>query len=87
MVAWWLMPQTPDPEVRGSSPTRVKRCCVLEQGTFTPQKALVIPRNWWLRPNKIEKLFTGTLRIKSTNQLTGGGSLGGAIAAWNARGT
>ena len=37
-VAWWLMPRTPDPEVRGLSPTRVKPCCVLEQGTFTPQK-------------------------------------------------
>ena len=35
-VAWWLMPRTPDPEVGGSSPTRVKPCCVLEQGTFTP---------------------------------------------------
>ena len=35
-VAWWLMPQTPDPEVGGSSPTRVKPCCVLEQGAFTP---------------------------------------------------
>ena len=35
-VAWWLMPRTPDPEVGGSSPTRVKLCCVLEQGTFTP---------------------------------------------------
>ena len=34
-VAWWLMPRTPDPEVGGSSPTRVKPCCVLEQGTFT----------------------------------------------------
>ena len=37
-LAWWLMPRTPDPEVGGSSPTRVKPCCVLEQGTFTPQK-------------------------------------------------
>ena len=37
-VALWLMPWTPDPEVGGSSPTRVKPCCVLEQGTFTPQK-------------------------------------------------
>ena len=37
-VAWWLMPRAPDPEVGGSSPTRVKPCCVLEQGTFTPQK-------------------------------------------------
>ena len=62
-VAWWLMPWTPDPEVGGSSPTRVKPCCVLEQGTFTPQKVLVIPRKRWLRPNMTEKLFTGTLRI------------------------
>ena len=37
-VAWWLIHQTPDPEVGGSSPTRVKPCCVLEQGTFNPQK-------------------------------------------------
>ena len=62
-VAWWLLPRTPDPEVGGSSPTRVKPCFVLEQGTFTPQKLLVIPRKWWLRPNMTEKLFTGTLRI------------------------
>ena len=26
-----------DPEVWGSSPTRVKPCCVLEQGTFISQ--------------------------------------------------
>ena len=62
-MAWWLMPRTPDPEVGGSSPTWVKPCCVLEQGTFTPQKVLVIPRKRWLRPNMTEKLFTGTLRI------------------------
>ena len=37
-VAWWLMPRTPDPEVGGSSPTRVKPWCVLEQGAFTPEK-------------------------------------------------
>ena len=37
-VDWWLMPRTPDPEVGGSSPTRVKPCCVLEQGKFTPLK-------------------------------------------------
>ena len=37
-VAWWLMPRTPDPEVEGSSPTQIKPCCVLEKGTFTPQK-------------------------------------------------
>ena len=37
-VAWWLIPLTPDPEVGGSSPTRVKPCSVVEQGIFTPQK-------------------------------------------------
>ena len=35
VVAWLLMPRTPDPEVGGSSPTRVKPCCFLEQSTFT----------------------------------------------------
>ena len=44
-------------------PTRVKLCCVLEQGTFTPQKVLVIPRKRWFHPNMTEKLFTGSLRI------------------------
>ena len=39
-------------------------CCVLEQDIFTPQKVLVIPRKWCLRPNMSEKLFTGTLSIK-----------------------
>ena len=64
-----LLPRTPDPEVGGSSPTLVKPCCVLEQGTFTPQKVLVISRKWWLRLNMTEKLFTGTLRINQpTNQ-------------------
>ena len=68
-VAWWLMPRSPDPEVGGSSPTRVKPCCVLEQGTFSRQKVLVNPRKRWLRPNMTEKLFTGTLRINQpTNQ-------------------
>ena len=62
-MTWWLMPRNPYPEVGGSSPTRVKMCCVLEQGTFTPQKVLVIPRKRWLRPNMTEKLFTWTLRI------------------------
>ena len=36
-VAWWLMPRTPDPEVGGSSPTRVKPCCVLGQGHLLPK--------------------------------------------------
>ena len=26
-VAWWLTPRTPDPEVGGSSPTRVAVLC------------------------------------------------------------
>ena len=38
VVAWWLIPLTPDPEVGGSSPTRVKPCSVLDQGIFTPPK-------------------------------------------------
>ena len=72
-MALWLMPRTPDPEVGGSSPTRVKPCCVLEQGTFTPQKVLVIPRKRWLRPNMTEKLFTGTLRINQPTNYEGDG--------------
>ena len=70
-MAWWLMPRTPDPEVGGSSPTRVKPCCVLEQGTFTPQKVLVIPRK--LCPNMTEKLLTGTLRINQSINLSDNG--------------
>ena len=66
-AACWLMPWTPDPEVAGSSPTRVKPCCVLEQGTFTPPKVLVIPRKRY--PNMTEKLFTGTLRINQPTNL------------------
>ena len=70
-VAWWLMPRTPDPEVGGSSPTRVKPCCVLGQGTFTPQKVLVIPRKRWLRPNMTENCLPG--RLESINQPTNQG--------------
>ena len=70
-MAWWLMPRTPDPEVGGSSPTRVKPCCVYEQSTFTPQKVLVIPRKRWLGPNMTGKLFTGTLRINQPTKLQG----------------
>ena len=40
-VAWWLMPRTPDPEVGGSSPTRVKQCCV------SLSKAHLLPKNYW----------------------------------------
>ena len=54
---------------RDSSPSRVKPCCVLEQGTFTPQKVLVIPRKQWLRPNMTEKLFSGTLRINQPTNI------------------
>ena len=42
---------------------------VLEQGTFTSPKVLVIPRKRWLRPNMTEKLFTGTLRINQPTKL------------------
>ena len=42
-------------------------CCILKQDrpTFTSQKVLVIPRKRWLRPNMTEKLFTGSLSIKT----------------------
>ena len=54
---------------RRFEPHWVKPCSVLEQGTFTPKKVLIIPRKRWLRPNMTEKLFTGTLRINQpTNQ-------------------
>ena len=36
-VAWWLMPRTPDPEVGGSSYTRVKPCCVLDKANLLPK--------------------------------------------------
>ena len=43
--------------------------CVLEQDTFTSPKVLVIPRKLWLRLDRTEKLFTGTLSKKTkTNQ-------------------
>ena len=63
------MHRTPDPEVGGSSPTQDKPCCVLEQGTFTPQIVLVIPGKLWLRPNMTEKMFTGMLRINQPTNL------------------
>ena len=45
----------------------LERQC-LEQGTFTPQKVLVIPRKRWFRPNMTEQLYTGTLRINQSNE-------------------
>ena len=35
-VAWWLTPRTPDPEVGGSSPTRVAVLSLSK--TYLPQK-------------------------------------------------
>ena len=65
--AWWLTPQTQDPEFWGSSPTHVAVLCPCARHIY-PQKVLVIPRKLWLSPNMTEKLFTGTLSIK-TNQI------------------
>ena len=48
---------------RGFEPHSVKPCCVLEQGTFTPQKVLVIPRKRWLGPNMTGKLFSQKLQF------------------------
>ena len=41
-------------------------CCVLEQDTLLPDTLL--PRKRWLRPDKTEKLLTGTLILNTTNQ-------------------
>ena len=41
---------------------------VLEQGTFTPQKVLVIPRKRWLRPNMSGKIIYRDVKNQSTNQ-------------------
>ena len=65
-MAWWLTPQTPDPEVGRSSTNRVAVLCPWARHIYPP-KVLVIPRKRWLRPNINEKLFTGTLNIKQTN--------------------
>ena len=37
-------------------------------------KVLVIPRKRWLRPNMMEKLFTGTLRINQPTMNSSGAS-------------
>ena len=65
-VAWWLTPQTPDPEVGGFEPQSGRRSVSLSK-TYLPPKVLVIPRKRWLPPNMTEKLFTGTLSIKPNN--------------------
>ena len=59
----------PEREVGGPILTRVTVMCPWARHIYL-SKVLVIPRKPWLRPNMTEKLFTGTLRIKSTNQLT-----------------
>ena len=63
-VAWWLTPRTPRPEV-GVRALLGSPCCVLEKDIFTPPKVLIIPNKRWLRLNMTEKLFTGTLSIKT----------------------
>ena len=45
------------------------RVVFLSKTHYLP-KILVIHRKRWLRPNMTEKLFTGTLRIKSSNKPT-----------------
>ena len=55
---------------RGFEPHSGQPFCVLEQGTFTPQKVLVIPRKRWLRPNMTEKIVYRDVKNQSTNQPT-----------------
>ena len=68
-MAWWLMPQTPDPEVGGSSPTRVKSCCVFEQAHLLPKSTGNTQEA--VAPSNMTKLFTGMLRIIQSNNLPG----------------
>ena len=61
------MPRTSDPDVGGSSPTQVIPCCVIEQGEFTPQKVLVLPRKRDVKnqstnqPSRVMSIFTNEL--------------------------
>ena len=66
-LVWWLGHRIPEREVGGSILTQVTVLCPWARHIYLP-KVLVIPRKQWLCPNMTEKLFTGTLRIKSTNQ-------------------
>ena len=40
----------------------------LSKDSFTPRKVLVISRKGWLRPDRTEKLFSGTLNLNKTKQ-------------------
>ena len=57
-------PWTPEREV--GVPYLPPPCCVLEQDTCTPRIVLVIPRKRWLRSDRTEKLFTGTLSLNKS---------------------
>ena len=46
--------------------TYFRRVVSLSKDTFTPRKGLVIPRKRWLRPDMIEKMFTGMLSHNKT---------------------
>ena len=45
---------------RGFDPHSGRRVVSLSKIHLLPQKVLVIPRKWWLRPKMTEKLLTGT---------------------------
>ena len=63
-------------QLRGNSEADQRLCLCYIDSSIPPlpksylPNVLVIPRKRWLHPNITEKLFTGTLRIKSTNQPT-----------------
>ena len=68
-VAWWLMPRNPDPEVGGSSPTRVKRVVSLSKAHLLPkstgntQEAVAPSQHDW-------KIVYRDVKNQSTNQPT-----------------
>ena len=72
-VAWWLTPQTLDPEVGGLSPTQVALLCPYARHIYPspPQKKKKnsgYTQEAVACPNMTEKLFTGMLSIKKTEK-------------------
>ena len=70
-VTWgvrWPSGRASDSGARGLGfDTYLRRVVSLSKDTFTLRKVtLVIPRKRWLRPDMIEKLFTGTLSLNKT---------------------
>ena len=60
--ARWSSGRAPDSGARGQGfdPQSERRVLSLSKIHLPPEKVLVIPRKWWLRPDMTEKLLTET---------------------------